>query len=298
MTDGVRRFKLYDLVEITPSNGRDFRHLAHPRLREGFPQAGSSGETIAWGASIFAIPVGLAYASFIGEKRAARLHSLFVLEKFRNKGIGTALLQKVEEVARGRLCQAIHANFTKPSGSPEKRVERLFEKTGWEPPQRAGFIYKLHSREMLEEKWMNLPPSPLFQIGRWAEATGDELDRLKAKTGVCYDVWHSPFDRSFDTACSLCLKCEGDIVGWVVTEKISAETVLFHTLYVFEGHRGSGKALALLSESVKLAYRHYAKAGFHVRADNVKMQKLVKKLMGKYVDEIVESFSSLKRLPP
>ena len=74
---------------------------------------GASGTTVAVGATVRGMPIGLALAGPLGGEVAA-LHGIVVAPPARRRGVGTGLLQALEAAVRGRgvrrLVGAHHAN--------------------------------------------------------------------------------------------------------------------------------------------------------------------------------------------
>ncbi len=279
-----------------------FADLTYPHYQDWLAHAAPAAPSFGIGYELFGQPVGLALASR-DEGGVAWLLSVFILEEFRHKGIGTSLLARLEEEAARRGCTRLKTIY--PAGKPA--LERLFEKQGWATPIPRYLVCRSRGKDverMRQADWMNNYPLPAdFQVFPWAEATAEELARLPetlaADSTFTEDL--SPFlgRTDFEPLNSLGLRYQGEIAGWMLTRRLTTGLVLYDRLFVRSIFQRTGRAVTLLAESIKrqcLHEDHLPDIGgvWMTRADNWPMVRFIKRRMAPYLTSLIETKETYK----
>jgi hypothetical protein len=93
-----------------------------------------------------------------------------------------------------------------------------------------------------------------------------------------------------EPAVSLALLHHGDIVGWILAERLSSNALRYSSYFVTEQHRGRARAAALLANA--FARQQQAKIPFAraaIAADNRAMIRLIKRHLKNYLNSIGRS---------
>lgn len=261
----------------------------------------SKKNVFAIGAAIFKKPVGLVYSSMDPQTYTGSIETLYVLEKYRNQGIGSTLMEMIEKLLVEKGCKRFQIEYRKPINMEESVIEKIIKKTGWENPQATITFFKLKDWQgLLNESWMSMPIPPSCQIFYWRDLSDEEIRLLKEEEkGLSMENgYFSPFIKEdFDPDTSLGLRYNGKIAGWIITRRLPNEVILFAIICIKKEFQGLIFAPLLLAESVKKAYKKkYSRMFFTVNIKNKVMLRLSYKRFKKFSYEIKESYESRKYL--
>ncbi|QTA85220.1 GNAT family N-acetyltransferase [Desulfonema magnum] len=291
-----------------PSMAVLYEQMTFPAFRHLLKEVSPKGPYIAISHSILGMPSGLILADMM-DGQTPEVLSVFVAKEFRNQGIGTVLMTRLEKKLTRRGRTGVFGIYT--ANKPSARVlERVLEKCGWESPTPRQLICTSKGEDveqMMRSDWMNnyrLPKN--FKIFPWTEVTPEELEEIRAWP---YDppYYHSgltPFlkvDEEFEPINSLGLRYKGEIVGWLITVRIGPGTVRYDRLFVRKEFQRTGRAIPLLAESIRRQYAHEGhiptKGGiWRTQADNAPMVRFIRKRLGPYLTSLIETKESFKAL--
>ncbi len=239
------------------------------------------------------------------EKKAGILgiSMLQVASEYRNRGIGTTLLKRVEDESRKRKCGKMSIGFRKVEKEFET-AKRLLVKCGWDLPEIHGYSYRTtierFFRDLAWVKRKNEFPYHDY-IFPWTELTEEERKSLKEEEGP--DSWKvegtSPFffDGKFDEKTSLGLRVKGKVDGWIINHQIAPDTILYGSYFVRRKYRGLGHSIGLLLESMKRQRgTGIFKTIWYVRAQDKEINKFYRKLLGPCIMSEEECWQSSKKL--
>jgi len=184
------------------------------------------------------------------------LLSLYVDPDHRGKGVATRLVEAVEQVVSARGFGAIEAVYTTGRAS-QPAVERIFEKRGWQPPERRTVSVRFTIEEALAAPWYGRIGVPEgAEIFPWTGLTADERRRLiesnEAAPWIPASLQPWRHDRiGFDPDSSLGMRYRGDVVGWVINHRISDDTVRFTCSFMRGDLSRRARILPLYTESVR-----------------------------------------------
>jgi GNAT superfamily N-acetyltransferase len=201
-------------------------------------------------------PVGLAlFEQAVETPHEAEMLSLFVTPRYRRRGVGTALLAHVEERARSLGVHRLTAVYM--TGKPAIPVlERLFEKSGWQPPATRALSLRFTPDEASRTPWFGQIRLPAeYEIFPWSELTEAESVEIARSHGQT--AWIAPglepwrHDcQGFDRKSSLGLRYRGLVVGWVINHEVWPGAVRFTCSFVRSDLGRLGRILALYTASI------------------------------------------------
>lgn len=199
--------------------------------------------------------VGLGLAELSADGRAARLLSLFVRPADRRRGVAAALLSALAEAAGREGARRLEVAF-RSDWPATATLERLLGRLGWTSPQPVMLLFKGTMDDIAAARWIRrCPPPPGYEIFPWAELRAHERRDLLARerSAPWYPRTLSPFQEEarLEPINSLGLRHHGEVVGWIITHRLVADTIQYTTLFVRRDLRRLGRALPLLAEAVR-----------------------------------------------
>ncbi len=266
-----------------------------PRLQALTPE----GNTVAIGASDSGKPIGLALAEIFPNSKSADVLSIFVARTHRRHGIGTALLTRLEEELFLRGCTS--AELVYITGQPTTiSLERLLQKCNWTPPQPRRLVCKSTIDKIANAPWMqkhSLPAS--YTIFPWVEITPEERvaihQQQKAKPWIPPDLIPPKCNKKLESLNSLGLRYQGQVVGWVITERIAPDTICYDLMFVRRDLQKMARGMSLVANAVQRQAKAKIPRGiWTVSITNTPMVCFMKKHMAPYLTSLEESRGSFK----
>jgi GNAT superfamily N-acetyltransferase len=287
-----------DIVPIQAANVADFLHLTSPQDADRLRQIDRSESIAALGATVFAQPVGLIYALPTSRPRTYMVASFYVAPKFRQRGIGTALLQALTQHLTARnACDALALSYTRPTNTPATPCVALLKKFGDHAPTLTQLIVTTDAERYLQAPWHHtFRFSPGYRCFFWRETTAAQRAAFQAQFGAqpCFPQELSPFvwEDRIEPLNSVGLTYHDRLVGWMITERLNVDAILYARAYVVPELQHFGKYFwQLVYEAVNAAYQQRVNQGvFTVDPANTHMRQLVYRRMRSYVNEIRERY--------
>jgi GNAT superfamily N-acetyltransferase len=225
-------------------------------------------------------PAGFALARMTPDGQATEVLSLFVTPPRWSRGIGTRLLQGIEQIARERGASLARINYSTQSASTAA-LERILGRLGWTAPRGLLLLAQL-DLGMTSEPWIRqLGIRAPHEVFPWVELTAAERGALE---GIQPDVpaVFRPFpdEAAPDPRTSLGLRLRGEVIGWMLTHQVAPKIVRYTTLYVREPWQRAALTLGLLAESIRRAASSFEpgeRAALAVRMDNAPMVRLLQR---------------------
>ena len=185
----------------------------------------------------------------------AELLSLFVQAEYRNQGIATNLLNKIEQILAQRGCQKVTIVYM--TGKPTTPVlEHLLQKYHWSKPESRMLVCKTDIR-ILNAPWIEmyekLPSS--FTIFPWCELTDRERATIQKQqeqeNWIREDLIPFKYEQDMEALTSLGLRYQGQVVGWLISHRIAPDTIRYSCGWVKEDLQKTGCLLALIVKASK-----------------------------------------------
>lgn len=243
-----------------------YRRLLSLEPAPRHPEQGDdrSIQPVAFVARLEGVPAGLALAELpLGAQSAAdesektpEVLSLFVRPEHRNKGIASALMERLEAQIRARGFPEVKAVYMgdRPGNAA---LQRVLAKRGWSPPNVRTVTLRFTPQGARNTPWYGrVQLSEEYQIFPWAELTS--LEREQIRRSQAESQWIPPglepwmHDRhSFDPRSSLGLRYGGSVVGWVINHHVSPTTVRFTCSFMRKDLGRRGRILPLYTASLQ-----------------------------------------------
>lgn len=145
---------------------------------------------------------------------------------------------------------------------------------------------------------------PAFEIFKWKDLTSEEREYiLNRKKQGWYDTVFCPFANE-DTIefNSLGLRHEGKVVGWMITHRISPDTIQYWCLFIDPAFQTTGIGMHLLVQAILLQHHSnppsYALFGFREERINKNPQwiSFFKKRIFPYCSNVIYTYEAIKKL--
>ena len=262
-----------ELVELEASLGATcapmtfpvYRHLLSLTPAPRHPEQGDERlvQPVGVVAKSAGVPIGLALAelplgpeSSVESENTPELLSLFVHPASRNQGTATALLERLEELVRGRGFAKIKAVYMggRPGNAP---LTRVLAKRGWSAPAVRTVTLRFTPQGARSTPWYGrVELSAEYEIFPWSELATEERERIRRSQAESpwippgLEPWAHDF-HSFDPISSLGLRYRGSVVGWVINHRVSPTTVRFTCSFMRKDLGRRGRILPLYTASLQ-----------------------------------------------
>ncbi len=233
----IQRLKAPVPPELSTMTFSAYRHLLEMQRTSRHPTDGDQKQIDPWalGAWHGDEPVGLLLAELpVDDPENVHLLSVFVQPDHRRRGIAEALIRETEEHFKPTKRRHLSAIYT--TGKPGVAcLERLLARRGWDPPQGRTLSVRFTPEAILEsdimlERRLRAQRRGL-EIIPWSEVTAEDIAALRRSDEEA--PWIAPFlapwrfDRNGFDPSSVAARFRGDIVGWIITHRISFDEVRF-----------------------------------------------------------------------
>lgn len=257
---------------------------------------------IAIGASKLGEPIGLVIANIQPNIQFARIGSIFVVSSCRRQGIGTALLSYLEKALFLRGCTKVKI-FCPIDRQTTPALKSLLQKLSWFSIQPNKIICKSDTETIIKAPWINreyrLPHGMI--IFPWTEIKPYELALIEQtqKSNAWIEEVLNPslYEENLELLNSLGLRYKQKVVGWMLTTRVSPDTISYDCMFVRQDLRKVCRGIALLVNAIQLQVQAKIPFGiWHIDTDNYPMMRFVKKHMSPYLTSVVEVNDYLKLL--
>lgn len=239
-----------------PDTAAEFAGMTYPAYRSVLTQ---DVPALRIGAKRGDEVVGLALA-VPRDPPSAEVLSVYVDPDYRSQGIGTRLMQTLEEGLR--QFGAARCSFVYPSGKPiTPAVERLLEKAGWPKAEPRMLLFTVEVNPEAIEKLKRAPwytkttPPGGSSVFPWGELSAEEAATMQAEQAAAewYPEMLSPFadPDNVDPRASLGIRYQGRVVGWFICHRISDHALRYTALYVRPDVAVNGMGFFLLIEAIR-----------------------------------------------
>ncbi len=289
---------MYSINRLNVFNAFRYRSLTFPSYQPLLQIM--NGSIVAMGAAIDDEPIGLALAE-IQPDQVAKILSIYVKPAYRQKGVGTALLTELERTLNQQGCTT--ALIVYVAGKPATpALEKLLHTCDWSLPEPRMLICRC-DRRMRSAAWIDQASLPkTFTIFPWTELTAAERQTLQQQQEESPWMPESlvPFhyEQSMEPLNSVGLRYQGEVVGWVITQRFKPDTICYSCSFVRPDFQQRGRIIPLYAEAIK---RHYSRpeipyATWVVPYVYPGMVQFVQRRMAEYMTTIDEFRRSLKPL--
>lgn len=241
-------------IRVEPVSSEDQLALTFPAFQEAV-RSGKALTACAWASGD---AIGLAAAERKEGADEATLLSVAVKPAWRGRGVGSKLLEAIEDELRRLGCRK--ADLTYMSGNPSTpAVERMLARAQWDPPRPRLMICYTTIDRVAQGRWIAtpLPAAPGVNVFSWRDLSALERDQVASDPRVPEGL--SPFrdENKIEGAISVGLRKNGEVAGWFLTHRIAPDTVRYSTLYLRADAMSRGWGFGLVAEAIR---RHAAGA--------------------------------------
>jgi GNAT superfamily N-acetyltransferase len=234
--------------------------VRHPE--QGDPK---SIRPLAIGAFRDGAPAGLLIAelpSDSGTAEPAELLSLFVAAEERRRGIGGALIGAAERELAAAGAAEVRAVWT--AGKPAIGwFEAILARRGWEPPAARTVSARFRPEAMLTLPLFSpkhlAALDPGFDIFPWNELPAEDMARIRSShesrpwISQGLEPWSYGGGLGYDPATSVGARFGGEVVGWVLTERIDARLLRMTVSFLHKRLSRRGRIVPLYQASLERA---------------------------------------------
>lgn len=249
------------VVTLTPE---DFKQLKNEELaiyrqflkEELWPclQGEDSWGNAIYGAAAISdagIPIGLALFKMYKSLYLANLLSVTIHE------VGAPLLEHLEGFLRDKHCHLI--TYTYSDNAPEiVQLEAYLEQNEWSTPKLllVRCYFEAHKFDApWFKRYVKIPLPKGFEFFPWAQLKPEERELLlhKHQEGT-FPISVSPFhdEKSIEPINSLGVRFKGNVVGWMITNRLNANTIVYSSFYLEPEYRETTIPLCMVAKSIYL----------------------------------------------
>ncbi len=293
---------MYTLNRIdNPLTGFVYQGFTFPRFRPHLEVLKPEGSTVAIAASDSDLPVGLVLAEIWPDGKSTEILSIFVEQKYRDLGIGTSLLIRLEEELFSRGCTSVNLVYT-TGKITTPALEHLLQKCKWTVPEARTIVCKSTTDKIANAPWMQKSTLPAaYTVFPWVEITAEE--RVAIAQQQAAEPWIPPqlipfvSEQDLEPLNSIGLRYQGQVVGWVITHRLAPDTIRYTCSFVRQDLQKMGRIIPLYVRAIKLQEKAGIPNGiWTVPFIYTSMVNFVQKRMAPYMISIEESKTSLKSL--
>lgn len=245
-------------------------------------------DILAYGARYENIPCGAIFARLKRNPDGieCEITSFFVLPFFRKKGVGSELLNTLQNKLKQLNIKEIKVNAI----TSEKNIELLEKfliKRGFSKAKLLTEVYLFDPKVLINEnKLIKSILNSDFELPEKAEllpkteVREELLEKVRNKEGIDYPDVLSPFANEFnldDECTQFAVFDDKEIVGWMTALRTPGNSILYRSLFVREDYRKSALGYFIFNSIIKLHREKYMdkKIMYALDLENVRVHKLL-----------------------
>ena len=214
------------------------------------------------------------------DKVQVKLYAFSINQKQRNKGYGKKMMHVFLNVIKQMAFEQVHIDY-RTYWNANKHWMKILDQTGWSDPElRFYYVTMPDVKVQFGKSWLTARSIEApYTVETWNKNSFNQL-----KATLMHKDWQgvvrkqlNPFQLAPYVVphCSLLLKKEGEVVGWLICHMLQENVVQGTTLFVHPD-KAKGTGLALLGEAFKRR-KLGARVLFIVEKDNTPMLNLINK---------------------
>lgn len=291
---------MYELTNLNNTTAAAYQGLTFFGLKKCLGQLAPEGAYFAIGAKVRSQPVGLILAESQPDTNQATIDSIYVMPEHRQKGIGNALLEKMEQTLMHRGdCQA---NITYSFNLTMPVLEKMLVQRGWSSGAAYSWRCTANAQTLKTFPLHRYPFPSAYTLFPWQELTSQERETIQQQQHniLKYPDILSPFteESRIEPRVSLGLRYRGEVVGWILGHRDCKDTIYYRSLFVRADFQKLARGYSLIPAALKLQLQipELTKLAFIVMQDNPQMLKLVRRRLSPYITAIEQYWRAEKLL--
>jgi len=235
----------------------EYGHLTFPRLGEQVRGRTFREPILAAVARFGDEIVGLMLAEVSQDRQGANLFSCYVDAPHRSKGIAVQLLASLSRGLKQNGLKYLDLGYSTDWPSAPI-VEHILKKYHWEPSKTSLYQYKTNTATISTAPWLsdeNVKLPSGYSLFEWRNLTPEDRGVIQRKQAEAnwFPPNLSPFQADDYLAFNgMGLRCQGGVVGWMVTLQPAPDTVQYSSFFVSPEHRRSKVSIPLLAAVINL----------------------------------------------
>ena len=257
---------------------------------------------LAVGVLIEDSPVGLVLCR-LEENPLAQVLSLYVAPAFRRRGLAAELLERSERRLAAMGFTEMELSY-RSGRQITPALEALLAREGWTAPRVRQIYCRTDGRKMPQATWiqpMQLPPE--YEVIPWSAVT--DADRQSIRERQEREAFFLPelnplvHEIDYEPINSLGLRFRGEIVGWMITHRMSETSIRYTCSYLRPDLQSVGRLVALYGEAMRrqIAVLGEDSIGLWTVPVNIpRMAAFVRRRFAPYMLDLAEFRLSRKRM--
>ncbi|MCK9224618.1 MAG: GNAT family N-acetyltransferase [Candidatus Muirbacterium halophilum] len=256
----------------------------------------NSHEYIYFASLLFGKKAGIIKAFKNNKDNIITIEYIFVIKKFRKKGLGSILIQHILDYAKENSINKINIKYYRILGKTHE-IEYVLKKLKFSKPQMINLSCYSDAR-VINKKWLIEDKIPKeFKFFMWKDITLNIKNQIKnhEEKEKWIELMLNPLEKieNIEYTNSVGLLYKNKIAGWIICQRLSEDVILYRNLYVLQKFRSLARGIQLLNHSIKLQSKTNIKHGLWVVAgNNILMKNFVKRRMAKDCIYIKEEMGS------
>ncbi|MCF6185442.1 MAG: GNAT family N-acetyltransferase [Bacteroidales bacterium] len=232
----------FEIIQNTTSQEllNRFQHLIFPPLVKKLKKNIIKGTLIPFVAYFDKSLAAMAVAEIRPDK-TAELHSVFVTENFRNKGLAGELLNIIDKVLIQNSIKYVDVVYSDTYEGIDI-TEKLLLKNGYLQPKRTVQNIILNIENVLKAEWIknSVKNEENIQIINFSELSQeDKKEILISEKQKKFPAYLRPFQMPefINPKISKFAKYNNKIAGWCILHNVNSETLQCSALFVFDEYK-------------------------------------------------------------
>ena len=208
-----------------------------------------------------------------------------VLESQRGFKLGKQLVSKMEKFAIKQGVQHLSLSYRRDSAS-QPQITTTLHHLDWQDIEKKLWLTKFSVDRFVKMAWCkNMKPLPAaYDIFLWSTLSKQDEQHIVArqKNENWYPKELPPiFDTAmFDPKTSVGLRLKGEVVGWMMTNRVNDRIIEYNSLFVSPELQRLGRGMHLIVDAIKRQHVLGMEYGiFQVLSNNVAMRGFIEKRM-------------------
>ena len=244
---------MYQITAFRHSQLDLFQGMTFPSFHHLLDRIETEEAIFAYTASYSDQPAALIVGEISAQDKTAEILSIFVEPSHRCRGVGTELVRYLDDQLRARGCPSISLKYI--SGKPTNDAfERMLQKCLWSEPEVQEIVCKGHVNNGIQMPWVtrNNYFDDSYHMFPWRKITDEEISSIQRQRDIIPgDLYPLQYNHNMEEINSFGLRYQGEVVGWLISHRISPDTIRYTCSFIRQDLQKIGRNLGLMAEAIK-----------------------------------------------